>query len=116
MGDDALGSNDKGMGVKYKILPFDPEKAKKGAKVTTISGDDVRIICYDRYDSSTGESYPQPIVALIYSSILQREEIISYTEDGKHNVDKSTSELDLVIVGGKMDRNYLLSKEVKKEE
>lgn len=101
------------MGVKYRILPFDIEKAKKGAKVTTVSGDDVRIICYDRYEIIEDiylkrKRYPQPIVALVYFPVTKMEEIISYTEDGKHHFDKSQSRLDLVIVDGKMDKRYLM--------
>ena len=47
---------------KTKLIPFDVNKAKAGAKVVTKNGFDVRIVAYDREDKS------YPIIALVKKS------------------------------------------------
>ncbi len=66
------------------LVPFDITKAKQGAKVVTASGEDVRILCYDRRSAFE-------IVALIQHTD-DEEEVILCTEYGKlhvgHHTDK----------------------------
>lgn len=56
-----------------KLLPFDIEKAKAGAKIVTRSGQSARIIAYDR----RGE---EPIVALIGDY----DRLVTYLPDGSY--------------------------------
>lgn len=65
-----------------RLVPFDITKAKQGAKVVTASGEDVRILCYDR--RSVFE-----IVALIQHQD-DEEEVILCAEDGKLRVGHHT--------------------------
>lgn len=74
-----------------RILPFDIEKAKQGAKVVTRDGHNVHILCYDsRYCNSR-----QPIIA----EIEKREDVqlTTHAEDGTYLFDKAKSEYDLMI-------------------
>lgn len=76
---------------KKRLIPFDIEKAKQGAKVVTKDGHNVRILCYDsRYCNSR-----QPIIA----EIEKREDVqlTTHAEDGTYLFDKAKSEYDLMI-------------------
>lgn len=75
-----------------RILPFDIEKAKQGAKIVTRDNENARIICYDR------ESEDYPIVALVMDTGAAESEIITYTNDGKYYDDGDTSSYDLFIL------------------
>ena len=61
-----------------RLLPFDITKAKQGAKVVTASGEDVRILCYDRRSAFE-------IVALIQHQDGE-DELISYTDYGETHI------------------------------
>lgn len=61
------------MEKKYRLEPFDIERAKAGEPVCTIDGEDVKILCFDR----NNDTYP--IVALIGDD----ETIKTYTKKGK---------------------------------
>ena len=70
-----------------KLKPFDLEKARQGAKVVTRDGRNVRIICWDREEST------YPIVALVKDQDGTEEDTETYTLDGacvegeKHSID-----------------------------
>ena len=72
-----------------RVIPFDIEKAKQGAKVVTRDGHDVRILCYD------SKYHGQPIVSEIYKG----EDIMltTYAEDGTYLLNKKKSDYDLMI-------------------
>ena len=74
-----------------RVIPFDIEKAKQGAKVVTRDGHDVRILCY----SSRNANGTQPIV----SEIDKGEDVIltTHAEDGTFLFNKSKSDYDLMI-------------------
>ena len=74
-----------------RVIPFDIEKAKQGAKVVTRDGHDVRILCY----SSRNANSTQPIV----SEIDNGEDVIltTHAKDGTHLFNKSKSDYDLMI-------------------
>lgn len=74
-----------------RIIPFDIEKAKQGAKVVTRDGHDVRILCY----SSRNANGTQPIV----SEIDKEEDVMlaTHAEDGTYLFNKSKSDYDLMI-------------------
>ena len=74
-----------------RVIPFDIEKAKQGAKVVTRDGHDVRILCY----SSRNANGTQPIV----SEIDKGEDVMltTHAEDGTHLFSKSKSDYDLMI-------------------
>lgn len=74
-----------------RIVPFDIEKAKQGAKVVTRDGHDVRILCYDRHSDI------YPIVAVVQIEDSREDEIISYTNDGKYFNDDDETGDDLFI-------------------
>ena len=74
-----------------RIVPFDIEKAKQGAKIVTRDGHDVRILCYDRHSDI------YPIVAIVQSKDSREDEIISYTTDGKYFNDDDETGDDLFI-------------------
>lgn len=76
--------------MKTKLVPFDIEKAKAGAKVVTRGGYPVRIGFYDVADDSF------PILGLLKNENGKETEI-SYTEDGSPDVFGEKSELDLLI-------------------
>ena len=59
-----------------RLVPFDIEKAKQGAKIVTRNRYNVRILCFDR------NSDHYPIVALVQNTDSGEEEIISYTKHG----------------------------------
>lgn len=75
---------------KTKLIPFDVNKAKAGAKVVTKNGFDVRIVAYDREDKS------YPIIALVKKSD-GFEKVMKYTECGYCNWPTCNGELDLFI-------------------
>lgn len=81
-------------GVKAKVKSFDMELAMKGAKIRTISGGPVRILCYDR-DSDCLTEKRYPIIALVRSCGVEHTE--EYTDKGKA---RKNSYNDLVIVEG----------------
>ena len=74
-----------------RVIPFDIEKAKQGAKVVTRDGHDVRILCY----SSRNANGTQPIV----SEIDKGEDVMltTHAEDGTFLFNKSKSDYDLMI-------------------
>ena len=74
-----------------RVIPFDIEKAKQGAKVMTRHGHDVRILCY----SSRNANGTQPIV----SEIDKGEDVMltTHAEDGTYLFSKSKSDYDLMI-------------------
>ena len=74
-----------------RVIPFDIEKAKQGAKVVTRDGHDVRILCY----SSRNANSTQPIV----SEIDKGEDVMlaTHAEDGTYLFNKSKSDYDLMI-------------------
>ena len=74
-----------------RVIPFDIEKAKQGAKVVTRDGHDVRILCY----SSRNANGTHPIV----SEIDKGEDVIltTHAEDGTYLFNKSKSDYDLMI-------------------
>ena len=74
-----------------RMVPFDLEKAKQGAKLVTRDGSDARIICYD----CKAEAYP--IAALVFSPDDNEEEIVSYTKNGTYYDDGDESFYDLMI-------------------
>ena len=74
-----------------RVIPFDIEKAKQGAKVVTRDGHDVRILCY----SSRNANSTQPIV----SEIDKGDDVMltTHAEDGTYLFNKSKSDYDLMI-------------------
>ena len=74
-----------------RLISFDIEKAKQGAKVVTRDRDNVRILCYDSkyYDGQ------RPIVAEIEKNCEIR--LATYAKDGTHSYYNSKSHLDLMI-------------------
>lgn len=75
------------MEKKYRLEPFDLERAKAGEPVCTRDGKDVRILCYDR----NKDFYP--IVALMGSD----ESLMTYTSNGKYNKAVESSNTDLMM-------------------
>jgi hypothetical protein len=74
-----------------KLLPFDIEKAKAGAKVVTRDGRSVRILCFDlkrRY---------QPIVAAV-TRANGSEFPASFSPDGAYGESVDKIEFDLFLV------------------
>lgn len=63
-----------------KLKPFDLEKAKAGAKVVTRDGRQVRIICWDRMDTT------EHIVALVecHIDVKTVEKVFTYTNRGEY--------------------------------
>ena len=74
-----------------RIVPFDIEKAKQGAKVVTTLGQEVRILCYDR------NSRLYPIVALIANKEDDEDSIENYTKEGRAYIHQDREE-DLRIL------------------
>ena len=68
--------------MKTKLVDFDIEKARNGAKVATRDGERARIVCYTRIDN-TDVKYP--IVALIMGKITKCECAQYYTIKGEWN-------------------------------
>lgn len=75
-----------------RVIPFDIEKAKQGAKIMTRDGHDARILCYDR----NSEDYPIVVLVLRSNEDEYEEEIVSYTNDGKYYPDDESG-YDLFI-------------------
>lgn len=76
-----------------RLVPFDIEKAKQGAKLVTKEGMNARIICYDR------KSEDFPIVAAVMDTEDDDsdEELVSYTKNGTYYNDGDESFYDLRI-------------------
>lgn len=72
-----------------RLVPFDIEKAKQGAKIVTRNRYNVRILCFDR----NSDNYP--IVALVQNTDSGEEEIIGYTKHGYYfgSVDETGDDL-----------------------
>lgn len=78
------------MKEKYKLEPFDFERAKAGEPVCTRGNEEVKILCFDRKNSN------YPIVALIGSD----EKLMTYTPNGKYNnkaVESSNTDLMMKV-------------------
>ena len=75
-----------------KKIPFNAELAKKGAKVQTADGRDVRILCYDR------KSKDYPIVALVPNNTGNYENNLVYSIDGRYAKKHTNEHLDLVLL------------------
>ena len=73
-----------------RVIPFDIEKAKQGAKVVTRDRRNVRILCFDSKNRSG-----QPIVAEIY--IEDGSILTNHAEDGTYLYSKTRSDYDLFI-------------------
>ena len=73
-----------------RVIPFDIEKAKQGAKVVTRNGHDVRILCFD-----SKNRIGQPIVAEIYTE--DQAILTNHAEDGTYWYAKTRSDYDLFI-------------------
>ena len=73
--------------MKTKLIPFDIEKAKNGAKVVTRDGRLVRIGFFDLKDK-------YPIVGAVKER-YDKESIVSFTKEGKYSATESN--LDLFI-------------------
>lgn len=74
-----------------RVIPFDIEKAKQGAKVVTRDGHDVRILCFDR------NSDEYPIVVLIQKKDDGDDGVETYTKNGKYVTAGDESDNDLMI-------------------
>ena len=74
-----------------RVIPFDIEKAKQGAKVVTRDGHDVHILCY----SSRNANGRQPIIAEIDK--IEDIMLTTHAEDGTYLFSKSKSDYDLMI-------------------
>lgn len=73
-----------------RVIPFDIEKAKQGAKVVTRDRNNVRILCFD-----SKNRIGQPIVAEIY--IENQAILTNHAEDGTYLYAKTRSDYDLFI-------------------
>ena len=76
---------------KKRLIPFDIEKAKQGAKVMTRDGHNVHILCYN----SRCCNNRQPIIAEI--DIIEDVLLTTHAEDGTYLFNKATSGYDLMI-------------------
>ena len=79
--------------MKTKLVDFDIEKARNGAKVVTRIGERARIVCYTRIDST---DVKHPIVALVMGKITKCECAQYYTIKGEWNGYKKSCN-DLMI-------------------
>ena len=68
--------------MKTKLVDFDIEKARNGAKVVTRIGERARIVCYTRIDNT---DVKHPIVALVMGKITKCECAQYYTIKGEWN-------------------------------
>ena len=68
--------------MKTKLVDFDIEKARNGAKVATRAGERARIVCYTRIDNT---DVKHPIVALVMGKITKCECAQYYTIKGEWN-------------------------------
>lgn len=76
------------MEKRFKLEPFDLERAKAGEPVCTVDGEDVKILCFER------NKVVYPIVALIGHN----ESIMTYTRNGKtHKNGESNSDLMMKV-------------------
>ncbi len=75
------------MEKKYRLKPFDIERAKAGEPVCTKKGEDVRILCCDKNDKN------YPIVALVG----QFDTIRDYTAGGNYYSSDTLSMEDLMM-------------------
>ena len=92
--ENALKETNKEQKSTIRVIPFDIEKAKQGAKVITRDGHNVRILCYhSRYANGT-----QPIVAEIDK--IEDVTLTTHAEDGTYLFNKSKSDYDLMIAEG----------------
>lgn len=73
------------MGKKYKLVPFDIEKAKNGAEVVTVNNLKVEILRYDINDD-------RPIIAVI-NSISGLQHVLCYNLNGKLKNDETEYDL-----------------------
>lgn len=85
------------MSKKEILKPFDLAASKAGAKLKTIGGSDVRIICYDRKTDNDIK-----LVALVTDN-KGVESSIGYTEQG-HNVTDGRLDIKIVEEVGEPDR------------
>lgn len=74
-----------------RVIPFDIEKAKQGAKVVTRDGHNVHILCYNSKCCNSR----QPIIAEI--DIIEDVLLTTHAEDGTYLFNKATSGYDLMI-------------------
>lgn len=90
--ENALKEANKEQKSAFRVIPFDIEKAKQGAKVVTRDGHNVRILCFDR------NSDEYPIVVLIQRKDDEDEDAVeTYTKNGKYNIADDESDDDLMI-------------------
>ena len=76
------------MEKRFKLEPFNLERAKAGEPVCTVDGEDVKILCFER------NNVVYPIVALIGHN----ESIMTYTRNGKtHKNGGSNSDLMMKV-------------------
>lgn len=76
------------MEKKYRLEPFNLERAKAGEPVCTVDGEDVKILCFER------NKVVYPIVALIGHN----ESIMTYTRNGKtHKNGESNRDLMMKV-------------------
>ena len=76
---------------KTKLIPFDIEKAKAGAKIVTRNGLSVRICAYDAVSD-------YPIIALIELPESKKEVVFSFTKEGtSFKAKDQESKFDLFI-------------------
>lgn len=90
-------------------IEFDLEKAKAGAKLITRDGRPVRIVCWD----TLGTQYK--ILALVENIEDEKEEIFTYSIDGKFYLDNDESRLDLFIIEEPNVRPYTNADEFLKD-
>ena len=89
--ENALKEANKEQKSAFRVIPFDIEKAKQGAKVVTRDGHNVRILYYhSRYANGK-----QPIIAEIDK--IEDVMLTTHAEDGTYLFDKSKSDYDLMI-------------------
>ena len=89
--ENALKEANKEQKSAFRVIPFDIEKAKQGAKVVTRDGHNVHILYYNsRYANGK-----QPIIAEIDK--IEDVMLTTHAEDGTYLFDKSKSDYDLFI-------------------
>jgi hypothetical protein len=83
------------------MKPFNLEEAKAGKPVCTRNGREVRILCFDYKEDAR---HPRPIVAILKYRDCEKEELMTYTKEGKslpsYEEEHST---DLMMVSEKKD-------------
>lgn len=88
--EDALKEANKEQKPTVRVIPFDIEKAKQGAKVVTRDGYDVRVLCYD-----SKVNKDNPIIAETYGGSVVA--LATYSENGAYIGDGEISDHDLMI-------------------